>query len=970
MENNLIKRNERDWAGQLISWIKTAIDKKETIFQDATNDTGIKLESGRTKFPDVLLFTDKISGVIFNGWELKFPDTSVEDNAMLNNALEKAKKIQSDSFVTWNGTEAIIWGIKNKQYTVDNLEKIKEYPKEPSITVREDLSNPINFSKNEELLKRRAYEILHDLEQLFKEGLLRPAIDITGNVVDAIQKASFYIIPQFQKSIESAANTDMEFRKEFNSWKIYESSTLNILSSSSRNKVKIVPEQVLAKFMFYDLIGKILFYLTLSENLSGELKNLRIKNTNDLKFVLESYFDRAKAIDYQAIFQPYFTDSLDYSEVTNRALYQLIGRLTEFDFRILPTGVIGNILENLVPKEEKQKFGQYFTSELLANLVAFPVIHSNSSVVFDPTCGTGTFLNSFYNILGYYGVKEHSTLLNQIWGNDISHFPAILAVMNLYKQNVRIVDNFPRIIRNDFFNLKVGDAILFPDSKDYLQRIPIKIPLFDGIASNFPFIQQEDIPKELLSKYFEKLFKNTQSAFLGENGFKINERSDYFTYCIYNSYCFLKENGVLSGITSNAWLGKEYGFQFKKFLLDNFHIKYVIRSAAEHWFSDSKVSTIFFVIEKCTKNEATKFVTLNFKLSDFFNNKDLKTQFEIIENFYTDIDLCNNPKNLKWEQNAFFKTLYINRKDKISVNIVSKAILMNSLQSEVNWTEFFISDNLFSIFDKYLTNYYPKIFDVIRGERTGWNKMFIIDEEDKKTTYIDNEYLVPMIKTPTELHSIFFPNSFSHFFFVCRKKYEFLDNGTKKWIDKFEKAPNKNGKQTISEANSAHKPYWYSLNPKTANIITAINPYQRFFFTFSKIPFVIDQRLVAMRTTEKYDCELIAALLNSVLTYLLLEMRGTSRNLGALDLNANYFKKLRTLDPDLLNDEQKESIISAFRIIQNREVDTIFEEIKRSDRKHFDTVIFKAYGINIEILDIVYDLLLESVNDRINLKNK
>lgn len=50
-----IKRNERDWAGQLISWIKSAIDKKTTVFQDATNDTGVKMKSGRTKFPDILL---------------------------------------------------------------------------------------------------------------------------------------------------------------------------------------------------------------------------------------------------------------------------------------------------------------------------------------------------------------------------------------------------------------------------------------------------------------------------------------------------------------------------------------------------------------------------------------------------------------------------------------------------------------------------------------------------------------------------------------------------------------------------------------------------------------------------------------------------------------------------------------------------------------------------------------------------
>ena len=82
-----MKRNERDWAGQLISWIKILIQEGRTVFEDATNDTGIKLDSGITKFPDILLFVDRISGVIFNGWELKFPDTRVDDQEMLINAL-------------------------------------------------------------------------------------------------------------------------------------------------------------------------------------------------------------------------------------------------------------------------------------------------------------------------------------------------------------------------------------------------------------------------------------------------------------------------------------------------------------------------------------------------------------------------------------------------------------------------------------------------------------------------------------------------------------------------------------------------------------------------------------------------------------------------------------------------------------------------------------------------------------------
>jgi len=100
-----MKLNERAWAGQIISWIKQSINSGTSIFQYVTNDEGIKLASGKTKFPDVLLYIDKISGIVFNGWELKFPDTPADDPEMLLNALEKAEKLRSNSFVTWNGTD-------------------------------------------------------------------------------------------------------------------------------------------------------------------------------------------------------------------------------------------------------------------------------------------------------------------------------------------------------------------------------------------------------------------------------------------------------------------------------------------------------------------------------------------------------------------------------------------------------------------------------------------------------------------------------------------------------------------------------------------------------------------------------------------------------------------------------------------------------------------------------------------------
>ena len=968
-----MKYNERVWAGHIISWIQEEIKEGKTIFQDATNDTGIKLESGRTKFPDVLLFTDKISGIIFNGWELKFPDTAVDDNEMLRNALEKAERLKSDSFVTWNGSEAIIWKIENDTYEINNISKLKEYPKEKSISTREDLADPIKYKQNEKNLRSRLKQILHDLEQLYLGGQLKQAINISGNFIDAVKQASEIILPQFKNEIEILKGANAPFRKEFNQWKIYESSTLKILASSSRKAKNVIEEEILAKFSFYNLIGKIIFYLTLSENLSGSLKKMEIKTSKNVKQTLDNYFDDASRIDYQAVFQPYFTDKINFSPNVNEAIFALFKTIMAFDFIILPTDVIGTILENLVPKDEKQKFGQYFTSSTLANLVAFPAIETANDLVFDPTSGTGTFLNSFYQILNYHGNSNHSQLLNQIWGNDISHFPAILSVINLYKQKVKDVDNFPRVIRDDYFNLATGKQIIFPDSRDYTKQISQPIPIFDTVSSNFPFIQQEDIPNDILTAFFKEKFETKQKAFLKDNAFKINERADYFTYCIYNTIHFLKPEGHLSAITSNAWLGKEYGFQFKKFLLDNFHTKYIVKSNAEHWFSDSKVSTIYSVFQQKINHEATKFITINFKLEEYFDQKNTEIQLRQIEDFYAGIDLCSDSRNKNWKKDTTFANLFHRIDGLVSVSIVSKNDLLKSITNKENWDTFFISSQLFEKFDSQVIQLFPEVIDAFRGSRTGWNKMFVIPARKVNETGIENEFLIPYVKSPAELINLEFDGNYEYYLFICdlpldKLKKEYL--GAYNWINKFKNAKNSNGAKTIIETGKGNKPFWYSLRPKQASIVTAINPFERFFFTFSETPFTIDQRLVAITINDGNDIELITALLNSIITFLTIEMRGTARNLGALDLNANYFKALKVLDPNKLSEKSKKEIKTAFQPLKNREIGTIFTELKRSDRLNFDKVVLTAFRIDDKIIPTLYQILSSAVNDRVTLKER
>lgn len=964
-----MKLNERVWAGQIISWIKQSINNGTTLFQDATNDEGLKVASGRTKFPDVLLFTDKVSGIVFNGWELKFPDTPADDSEMLENALEKAERLQSNSFVTWNGTEAIIWKINDDNYSLSGLEKLKVYPKEKDITKRNDLADRNNYNKHEVKLQKRLNEILYDLGQLYKNGELKNAINISSNIVEAVTQTALHFIPQLKNEINELKGDDNAFRTEFNQWKIIESATLKILSTSSRRVEKIEPEEVLAKFTYYKLIGKVLFYLTLSENLSGKVSKLELKNSKQVQKQLNEFFNQAKKIDYQAVFESDFTDNIPFNETIDELLFRLIAVFNEFDFKVLPTEVIGYILENLVPQEEKQKFGQYFTSETLANLVTFSAIKSRNDVVIDPTSGTGTFLNSFYNTLQFFGNKNHQQILNQIWGNDISHFPATLSVISLYKQKVDDTANFPRIIRNDFFTLTPSQTIAIPDNKDIDKINQIPIPKFDAVISNFPFIQQEDIPNEILNTQFESEFAKTQTAFLNGSKFDINGKSDYYIYCFYNSLKFLKDNGFLSAITSNAWLGKNYGLQFKKFLLDNFHIKYVVKSNAEHWFKDSKVSTIFITLEKGTSKEPTKFVSVNKKLETLFKDKPLQS----FEDFYTEVDNSNNPKNTNWKEDSQFKNVFHKTDGTITVSIVEQTHLLNSLASQENWATYFVSQNPWRIFETKLINPFPSLYDTGRGTRTGWDEMHIISNNENKSLKIEKEFLLPILKTSQELKTIAYSNKSEYNLFVCNEDEKTLKAkypNAYKHIKKFETTTNKTG-IALPEVLKTRKPFWYSLAPEeSANIFISINPSQRLFFSFSKSPLYLNQRLVAIRVKRK-DVEIVSALLNSIVSLLIVELNGVSRNLGALDLNADFFKtKMKIFDPSLLSDKQKESILAKFETLSKRQIQDYENEYKQKDRISFDEEILKAYGFKTAILPQLYSLLTETIRNRVEMKNR
>jgi N-6 DNA Methylase len=592
--------------------------------------------------------------------------------------------------------------------------------------------------------------------------------------------------------------------------------------------------------------------------------------------------------------------------------------------------------------------------------------------VFDPTSGTGTFLNVFYQVLTYLGKKNHQELLGQIWGNDISHFPAVLSVINLYKQKVDDVANFPRITRKDYFNLQPKQTIQIPDNKDIGKLNNVEIPLFDAIVSNFPFIQQEDIPNDVLTEQFRREFQKGQEAFLEGTEFKVNERSDYYIYCFYNSLKFLKPSGYLSVITSNAWLGKNYGAQFKRFLLDNFSIRYVFRSNAEHWFKNSQVSTVFITLQRGKSNDPTRFVTLNFKLDEKLTG-DHGNDLQFIEDFYTQIDNCEQLTGQNWNEDEQYKTVFTEVNDSTRVSVVPHKTLIDSLENQENWSIYFTASNPLAIFGSKLISPHGTVFTNGRGTRTGQDEMHILTQKDVKTLKIEPTFLQPVLQSSRHISTILHDQDPDTFLFICdkseselQKKYPYAY----KWIKKWELERNKKG-VLLPKVFENRKPYWYTLKTEQpANIFISINPDKKLFFSYSPESIHLNQRLVAIRARQE-DTPIITALLNSIVSLLVVELNGVSRNLGALDLNADFFKtKMKILNPTLLTKKNREEILAKFTPLSTRTIESYDKEFKQRDRIEFDQIVLKSYGYDIAILPKLYALLTETIDNRVDMKNR
>jgi methylase of polypeptide subunit release factors len=292
---------------------------------------------------------------------------------------------------------------------------------------------------------------------------------------------------------------------------------------------------------------------------------------------------------------------------------------------------LGGIFQRLIAPEERHKFGQHYTNEDLVDVVNAFCIRKGEDVVFDPACGSGSFLVRAYHRKAYLNPGgAHQNRIGELYGSDISLFAAHLATLNLASRDINEEENYPRIARRNFFEIHADKPFWQLPSGLRGERTtePIFLPKLNAVVGNPPYVRQEliprrgDKPKPKLMQAKEDLFDLCKELW----GVELTGRSDLHCYFWPASTAFLKDNGWFGFLVSSSWLDVEYGFALQDWVLRNFKIHAILESNAEPWFEDARVKTCAVILQRCDEpkernEQLVKFVRLDAPLAEILGER-------------------------------------------------------------------------------------------------------------------------------------------------------------------------------------------------------------------------------------------------------------------------------------------------------------------------------------------------------------
>ncbi|MBE0637775.1 MAG: N-6 DNA methylase [Bacteroidales bacterium] len=472
------------------------------------------------------------------------------------------------------------------------------------------------------------------------------------------------------------------------------------------------------------LISKLIFYKAYADNATW--RNLppihvphSVNTPENLEEIIWQYFTEFKEITRN--FELLIGERSDIvfkipfvSDASIDLVKDILDAGGHYNFSNIPFDIIGRIFEELIREDERHKLGQYFTPPHVIDLINAFAIRKSNDKVFDPSCGSGTFLVRAYERKKALAREEdkgvkHEIFLNEIYGNDLSNYPVYLSMLNLAIRDTRR-PSYPRIVNKDFFAITEHLRLDLHNQKGIKEKKIL--PKFDAIVGNPPYTRQEEIGSmhgTVTKSQIQKLIKT-------ECGFEPSQRTSIFAYFFYHSGVFLKDGGYLAFICQNSWLDTDYGIDMQRHLLRNYEIIAIMDSEVERFFPSASVNTTIVILrkqreEKKRNKNIVKFIWCTDSLANTIRK--YKGVDDLREYFF---EISQNTEN------EFFR-----------INCITQETLAN----HTKWGQFLKAPKVyFDILSKGADKFVPlkQLANVKFGIKTGCNEFFILEDKTETAT--------------------------------------------------------------------------------------------------------------------------------------------------------------------------------------------------------------------------------------------
>jgi len=944
-----IHKTERTGAAIAMHWMREIITNKNLPLGPPDVDT----TAIDRKSPDIVIYERPTSQKAVCVIEFKLPYFDVFNEKELKEPARKKATSRKAKYFATSNFQKLIWY---------NTERVNSFrPEEEQIHDKYLLSQIENLDLIEEPKYKNSIiasleHFLIDLYEVHTGKKPEPKQAIDELLIFRLQEKINRLSKYYKNIIEDKTHKDSEFSLKLQKWFIEQNWSF---SWQEEDFLKA------ARQTAYLLINKILFYNLLQVKRPSQLDPLNIPDDLSkggmLQRQLQSYFDYVlKEIDYETIYSTDFIDQTafpDNREVVEE-IKELIRVLKRYDFSRLGYDIIGRIFERLIPDQERHNLGQYFTNPDIVDLILRFCLKHEEDKVFDPACGAGTFLVRAYQHKKLMNQRlSHQQNLNTLWGCDIAKFPAHLSTINLAINDLGVDENYPQIIRGDFFSLRLGGRKEFKKEARKRELVSlgekkISIPypkIVDCVVGNPPYTRQEEIPSISGDEGYKKRLISNALYDGAKKIANISKRAGIHAYFFIHGTKFLQKGGRFGFIVSNSWLDVDYGKGLQEFFLRNYKIIAIVESKVERWFFDADINTCIIVLEKCAgdrnKKERDKnivrFVYL-FKPLRYFIPP-AQDMWEKQVNRLKEIDKL---KRTILAHSEFYQNEELRIFPKLQAELWEEGFdEEKGKYVGAKWGKYIRAPEIFfKILEKGKDKLVPlkEVAKVRRGFTTGANEFFYLTEEEIKRWGIEKEFCQPIIFSLKEIDRYRIkPEKLSKKVILCNESKKKL-KGTK--LLQYIKEGERKGFNKRPTCNS--RTPWYCL-AKGWEYTPLIFPAK----VGERMPVVLnqdifeDKKLYGITPQNKHLTIIIAALLNSTLSRFFIEFtcRQLTGSQAIADIDVNVVEKLLIVDPRKMKSGKQKEIQNIFRKFADNRALSVFEEVGASSAEEVSLNKINSY---------------------------